>query len=81
MTHIRIRYKKLGGHIHCRVFTSQNGPGYTYANCGSLVFDEREWPEVQDKLSRCELINDEQPKSGGSGSQTGRPDQSESGAP
>lgn len=58
MTYIRIRYRKQGGHYHCRLFTSQNYNG-TFAKCGDLVFDEREWPEVRDKLSRCEFINDE----------------------
>lgn len=57
MTYIRIRYEKSGGHYHCRVFTTQTYNG-TYAMCGTLVFDEREFPEVQDKLSRCEWIED-----------------------
>ena len=58
MTYIRIRWKQLGGHIHCRVFTSQNYEG-TFANCGTLVFDEREWPEVRDKFDRAEFIGDD----------------------
>ena len=57
MTYIRIRWTKLGGHYHCRVFTSQNQNG-TFAKNGEVVFDEREWPEVRDKLSRCEFIED-----------------------
>jgi hypothetical protein len=59
MVYIRIRFKKLGGHYHCRLFTSQRYDG-TFASCGSLVFDEREIHEVQDKLSRCEWIADEE---------------------
>ncbi len=58
MTYIRIRYKKLGGHIHCRLFTSQVADG-TYANCGELCFDENEWSDIRDKLSRAEFIDDE----------------------
>lgn len=58
MTYIRIRYRKCGGHIHCSVFTSQNYEGI-FANCGELCFDEQEWPEVKDKLSRCELIDED----------------------
>ena len=57
MTYIRIRWQKLGGHYHCRVFTTQNYNG-TYAKCGDLTFDEREWPEVQDKLSRAEFMEE-----------------------
>lgn len=61
MTYIRIRYKKQGGHFHCRLFTSQVANG-TYANCGELVFDEREFVDVQDKLSRCQWIDDADPR-------------------
>ena len=61
MTYIRIRYKKAGGHYHCRLFTTQTANG-TYANCGALVFDENEFPGVQAKLSQCEWINDEDPR-------------------
>lgn len=58
MTYIRIRWKKLGGHIHCRVFTSQTYDG-TFAKNGDLVFDEQEWPEVKYKLSLAvEFIED-----------------------
>lgn len=57
MTFIRIRWKKEGGHYHCRLFTTQNPQG-TWAKCGDLVFDEREWPEVRDKLSRCEFLEE-----------------------
>lgn len=42
---IRLRFKKLGGHFHCRLFTAP-GPTLTFAKAGDLVFDEREWPDV-----------------------------------
>lgn len=58
MTYIRIRYEKVGGHFHCRVFTSQVADG-TYANCGSLVFDEREFPDIRAELSGCDWKRDE----------------------
>ena len=57
MTHIRIRWKKLGGHYHCRVFTATVADG-TYANCGELCFDEREWPDIRDKFGRAEFVED-----------------------
>mgnify|MGYP001617173445 CR=1 FL=1 len=57
MTYIRIRFKKLGGHYHCRVFTTQTYDG-TYANCGDVCFDKQEFADVRDKLSRCEWIED-----------------------
>ena len=57
MTYIRIRWTKQGGHIHCRVFTTQTVNG-TYAKCGDLCFDEHEWPDILDKFSRVEFIED-----------------------
>lgn len=61
MTQIRVRYKKLGGHIHCRLFIAP-GQGLTFAKCGDLVFDEKEWPDVIHRLSlaNIELINEAQ---------------------
>ena len=49
MTEIRLRYRKEGGHYHCRLFTAR-GKNLTYAKCGDLVFDEQEWPEVLTSL-------------------------------
>jgi hypothetical protein len=48
---LRLRYVKQGGHYHCRLFTAR-GPNQTFAECGDLVFDEREWPEAEAKFSR-----------------------------
>jgi hypothetical protein len=46
---IRIRYEQRGGHIWCRVFTAL-ARNQTFANSGELIFTEREWPEVKEKL-------------------------------
>lgn len=54
-TYIRIRYKKVGGHFHCRLFTARIANG-TYANCGNLTFNEAEFANVREKLARCEWI-------------------------
>ena len=56
MTYIRIRYKKIGDYYHCRLFTSQDDG--TFANCGELDFDEREWTDVRDKLSGVDFLED-----------------------
>jgi hypothetical protein len=37
---VRIYFKVLGGHVHCRVFT-------TGSKCGDLVFTVKEWPWVR----------------------------------
>jgi hypothetical protein len=56
---IRIRYKKLGGHIHCRLFTSK-AKNLTFGRCGELVFDEQEWDMVRDMLqSAIEFVPEE----------------------
>lgn len=39
---LRLRYKKLGGHYHCRLFTAERA-GMTFAKSGDLVFRESEW--------------------------------------
>lgn len=54
MTHIRIRYKEFGKHVHCRIFTSPILQG-TYANCGYAIFDTNEWGDIQ-KLVKAEFI-------------------------
>lgn len=51
MTVMKVRYKKLGGHYHCTIFTAP-APNLTYANCGDVVFDEREWPDILQVLLR-----------------------------
>jgi hypothetical protein len=40
----KITYKKLGGHIHCRMFSSHDG--INWSKNGDLVFDEKEWEDV-----------------------------------
>jgi hypothetical protein len=38
----RVRWRQLGGHIHCRMFESVDGE--SWAKNGDLVFDARSWP-------------------------------------
>jgi len=42
---MRIYWQLLGGHVHCRVFT-------TGSKCGDLVFSEAEWPVWKGELSK-----------------------------
>lgn len=51
MIYIRVRVEKQGGHYHCRSFSGQ-GPQYTLGCNGTLVFDEREWPDARERLQR-----------------------------
>lgn len=51
---MRIMYEQQGGHYHCRVSTCFL-PGETFALCGSIVFDEREWPFIQAMLPQVEF--------------------------
>lgn len=48
-------YEQQGGHYHCRVSTCFL-PGETFALCGSIVFDEREWPFIQAMLPQVEFL-------------------------
>jgi len=55
---MKLKYVKQGGHYHCRLFTAP-GKHLTYAKCGDLVFDEREWPAVE---SAFDSIGDVEPE-------------------
>ena len=46
----RLRYKRLGGHIHVRLFSSEFGPETTHGLNGTLVFRESEWPMFRSLL-------------------------------
>jgi hypothetical protein len=54
---MRIRYRKLGGHYHCRVFTSPY-QGAVFSKCGDLCFSEDEWEAVR-RIIRAEFVNDD----------------------
>ena len=54
---MRIRYKQLGGHYHCQVFTATTLDA-TFAKNGDLIFDEHEWPDVKYILRGAELLDD-----------------------
>lgn len=58
---MRIRYHFLGGHIHCRVFTSRTRD-QTFAKAGDLIFTESEWPSVRSLLEsrRIEILRDDE---------------------
>jgi len=57
MAVMRVRYTKLGGHYHCRVFTARQ-KNQTFANCGELVFDETEWESVKELMAGAEFVAD-----------------------
>ena len=42
MKFFRVRYRKQGGHYHCRIFSSSSRNG-TYAKLGDLVLDKDDW--------------------------------------
>jgi hypothetical protein len=44
-----VRYRQMGGHVHCKVYTAPD-KDRTFALCGELVFDEREWTEVREGM-------------------------------
>lgn len=46
---LRIRYRVLGGHVHCRAFTAATA-SHTFGKVGNLIFSEQEWPTVRRDL-------------------------------
>ena len=58
MIFMRVRFKKQGGHYHCRVFTAKH-VDETFAKVGELVFDEREWADIVRLFRNAEFIEDE----------------------
>lgn len=58
MTHFRIRFAKLGGHVHASVFSGL--PGGTFAKNGDLTFSVEEWPEFMSMFAngRVEFIDE-----------------------
>ncbi len=40
----KVRYEKLGGHYHCRIF-SGGGLNQTYARIGDITMDEDDWKD------------------------------------
>lgn len=46
----RVRYTKLGGHVHVKVWSSEFGPDTTHGLNGTLVFRESEWPAFRKAL-------------------------------
>jgi len=51
MTHFRIRYKQLGGHVHCRLFAGSR-QNVTHGKCGDLVMSDDEFADFRD-LVKC----------------------------
>lgn len=56
---MRVRFKQLGGHIHCRVFTAPV-PNETFAKNGELVFDEREFEDVRRIMSGAQFLREDE---------------------
>lgn len=52
----RLRFKQLGGHVHCRLFQAA-APGHTWQKNGDLVFDELGWLVFATKMrARIEIL-------------------------
>ena len=47
---VRLRFRQIGGHIHCRLFTAPR-QGTTFAKCGDVIFSVLEWPAVRSALA------------------------------
>lgn len=52
----RVRYAKLGGHIHVKVWSSEYGPDTAHGLNGRLAFRESEWLTFR-KLLECGAVH------------------------
>lgn len=52
----RIRWRKLGDHYQCRLY-SQRGPGGTYYSMGQLTMGEQEWRHFKEAWSHAEFVD------------------------
>jgi hypothetical protein len=60
MRTFRVRWRVLGGHIHCRVFSAEN-PSGTFAKLGDLIMDERDWNSFRDQIGGgWQLVSEDQ---------------------
>lgn len=50
MTHFRLRWRKLGGHVHVSVWSS-TARDLTHGRNGTLVFREDEWEDFTTLLT------------------------------
>ncbi len=46
MTHFRLRYEQVGGHVHCRLFAGKKRE-LTHAKCGDLTFTEQDFADLR----------------------------------
>lgn len=52
----RIRYRRYGGHIHCRLFAKARNQ--TFAGCGNFTVREEEFDSLQHTMPGVEFIDD-----------------------
>lgn len=60
---MKLKFIKRGGHYHCRLFTA-DALGYTWAKCGEVVFNEREWESVRLKFKQIAIVEPEEETQG-----------------
>ena len=60
MNVFRIRYRKLGGHVHMRMFSAAQ-PNFTFAKLGDLVCREDEPEDMRRAMASVEFLPEELP--------------------
>jgi hypothetical protein len=56
---IRVRYRPIAQHMHCRVFTA-SAPHLAFTKVGDLIVNEHDWPAVRQLLgSACEWVEED----------------------
>jgi hypothetical protein len=49
VSHFRLRWAKLGGHVHVHVWAGTSA-ATTHGKNGTLVFTEQEWDDLRDMI-------------------------------
>lgn len=61
-THFRLRWQKLGGHVHVHVWSGTERLT-THGRNGELIFREEEWDDFKllVRAANCEIVPQEEP--------------------
>ncbi len=54
MTHFRLRWEKVGGHVHVSVWSGTSRET-THARNGTLIFRENEWNNLRELIDNADI--------------------------
>ncbi len=54
MTHFRIRYEQLGGHVHCRLFSGV-AQDLTHGKCGHFTMSDSDFSDFRHLVESADI--------------------------